>query len=166
MCGGEHHGGGEQRHNEEPPHVQEAFILWKEHHDCHQNRECGHPDRINRDASPGRDRDRHTRGTVDGGKGGTSLTRTDFASVPSVVQAFLSPWGAVTETSASIDRKDDGTSVIVTDYAKAGTVVLRLITVEGGAHHWPGGRKARLDTGKTQEIDANTEILRFFALHP
>ena len=68
--------------------------------------------------------------------------------------------------SASIDRKDDGTSVIVTDYAKAGTVVLRLITVEGGAHHWPGGRKARLDTGKTQEIDANTEILRFFALHP
>jgi polyhydroxybutyrate depolymerase len=101
----------------------------------------------------------------DGGEGDTSLTRTDFASVPSVVQAFLNPWGAVTETSASIDRKDDGTSVIVAEYAKAGTVVLRLITVEGGAHHWPGGRKARLDTGKTQEIDANTEILRFFALH-
>jgi polyhydroxybutyrate depolymerase len=101
----------------------------------------------------------------DGGKGETSLTRTDFASVSSVVQAFLAPWGAVSDTSKSIGAKDDATSVVVTDYAKGGTVVLRLITVEGGAHHWPGGRKARLSEGKTQEIDANTEILRFFALH-
>ena len=29
-----------------------------------------------------------------------------------------------------------------------------------------GGQKARLSEGKTREIDANTEILRFFALHP
>lgn len=101
----------------------------------------------------------------EGGKGDTSLTRTDFASVPSVVQAFLGPWGAVTETSKGIDRKDDGTSVTVTDYKKSGRVVLRLMKVEGGAHHWPGGRKARLDAGKTQEIDANTEVLRFFDLY-
>lgn len=99
-----------------------------------------------------------------GGKGDTSLTRTDFASVPSVVDAFLAPWGGVlAETSRTIDRKDDGTSVVVTDYQKAGRVVLRLMTVKGGAHHWPGGRKARLSEGKTQEIDANSEILRFFA---
>lgn len=99
-----------------------------------------------------------------GGKGDTSLTRTDFASVPSVVKAFLAPWGGVlAETSRTIDRKDDGTSVVVTDYQKAGRVVLRLMTVKGGAHHWPGGRKARLSEGKTQEIDANSEILRFFA---
>ena len=45
-------------------------------------------------------------------------------------------------------------------------VVLRLMTVEGGAHHWPGGRKARMGEGKTQEIQANEEILRFFAAHP
>lgn len=102
-----------------------------------------------------------------GGKGDTSLTRTDFASVASVVKAFLAPWGGVlATTSRTIDRRDDGTSVIVTDYQKGGKVVLRLITVDGGAHHWPGGRKARLSDGKTQEIDANTEILRFFALHP
>jgi polyhydroxybutyrate depolymerase len=99
----------------------------------------------------------------DGGVGGSSLTRTDFASVDSVVQAFLAPWGGVlAKTPRTIDRKDDGTSVIVTDYQKRGRVVLRLMTVEGGAHHWPGGRKARLHEGKTQEIDANTEILRFF----
>lgn len=103
----------------------------------------------------------------DGGQGDTSLTRTDFASVASVVQAFLTPWGGVlAETTRTIDRRDDGTSVIVTDYQKGGKVVLRLMKVEGGAHHWPGGRKARLTEGKTQEIDANTEILRFFAANP
>jgi polyhydroxybutyrate depolymerase len=101
-----------------------------------------------------------------GGRGEASLTRTDFASVPSVVAAFLAPWGEVQRTSRMIDRLDDGTSVTVTDHASGGRVVLRLMTVEDGGHHWPGGRKARLDTGKTEEIDANAEILRFFALHP
>ncbi len=101
----------------------------------------------------------------EGGKGDTSLTRTNFASVASVVQAFLAPWGAgLSDTSREINRKADGTTVIVTNYAKGGRLVLRLMTVEGGAHHWPGGRKARLTKGKTQEIDANTEILRFFDL--
>ncbi|HLQ20144.1 MAG TPA: PHB depolymerase family esterase [Tabrizicola sp.] len=103
----------------------------------------------------------------EGGQGDTSLTRTDFASVNSVVKAFLAPWGGtLIETSRLIDAKDDGTSVTVTDYQKGGQVVLRLMTVEGGAHHWPGGRKARLKEGKTQEIDANTEILRFFKANP
>lgn len=103
----------------------------------------------------------------EGGQGDTSLTRTDFASVASVVQSFLAPWGGVlAETTRNIDRKDDGTSVVVTDYQKGGRVVLRLMTIKGGAHHWPGGRKARLSEGKTQEIDANTEILRFFAANP
>ncbi|MCU0827496.1 MAG: hypothetical protein MUE52_08820 [Tabrizicola sp.] len=110
---------------------------------------------------------RDTMVPYEGGKGDTSLTRTDFASVASVVEAFLAPWGGgLTKTSRSIDRKDDGTSVNITDYAQGGKVVLRLMTVEGGTHHWPGGRKARLNEGKTQEIDAHTEILRFFALHP
>jgi polyhydroxybutyrate depolymerase len=103
----------------------------------------------------------------EGGQGDTSLTRTIFASVPSVVKAFLAPWGGVlAKTSRTIDRKNDGTSVIVTDYQKGGRIVLRLMKVVGGAHHWPGGRNARLSEGKTQEIDANTEILRFFAANP
>lgn len=101
----------------------------------------------------------------EGGKGDTSLTRTNFASVASVVSAFLAPWGGgLSESSREINRKEDGTTVIVTSYAKGDRLVLRLMTVEGGAHHWPGGRKARLSEGKTQEIDANTEILRFFDL--
>ncbi len=103
----------------------------------------------------------------EGGQGDTSLTRTHFASVASVVSAFLAPWGGMlAETSRTIDSRDDGTSVVVTDYQKNGRVVLRLMTVEGGAHHWPGGKKARLKNGKTQEIDANTEILRFFSANP
>ncbi len=101
-----------------------------------------------------------------GGQGDTSLTRTNFASVASVVKAFLTPWGSTTQTSRSIDSKDDGTSVTVTDHAPGSRVVLCLITIEGGAHHWPGGRKARLKEGKTQEIDANIEILRFFKANP
>jgi polyhydroxybutyrate depolymerase len=101
-----------------------------------------------------------------GGRGDRSLTRTDFASVPSVVVAFLSPWGPVDKTSRTIDRRDDGTSLTVTDHKSGGRLVLRLVAVEGGGHHWPGGRKARLTEGKTQELDANAEILRFFALHP
>jgi len=102
----------------------------------------------------------------EGGHGDTSLTRTRFASVASVVQAYLAPWGGgLTQSQSRIDRRDDGTAVAVTNYRQGGAVVLRLMTVEGGAHHWPGGRKARLSEGKTEEIDANTEILRFFALH-
>jgi polyhydroxybutyrate depolymerase len=100
----------------------------------------------------------------EGGPGDTSLTRTDFASVASVVAAFLEPWGGNAEVgSREINRKEDGTSVIVTDHRIGGKIVLRLMTIENGAHHWPGGRKARLKAGKTQEIDANAEILRFFA---
>lgn len=102
-----------------------------------------------------------------GGRGEGSLTRTDFAPVRTVVKAFLAPWGGgIHAVSRSVDRISDGTSVRIGDYSKRGLVILRLITIEGGAHHWPGGRKARLAEGKTQEIDANAEILRFFALHP
>jgi polyhydroxybutyrate depolymerase len=98
-----------------------------------------------------------------GGVGADSLTRTDFSSVDQVVQAFLAAQpGTLTKTTRKIDRHDDGTSVTVTDWSKGGKVRVRLIAIDGGAHHWPGGRKARMSGGKTQEIDANAEILRFF----
>ena len=103
----------------------------------------------------------------EGGDGPDGPSRTDLASTLSVVDAFLAPWGGVLSiTDRRIDRRDDGTAVVVTDYRKGSTAALRLMTVEGGDHHWPGSHKARLRTGKTQEIDANTGILRFFALHP
>ena len=102
-----------------------------------------------------------------GGQGDSALTNTDFASVDAVVAAFLAPWpGPLATTTREIDARDDGTSVTVTDYSAKGRIVLRLQRVEGGGHHWPGGRKERLTTGKTEEITANAEALRFFALHP
>lgn len=103
----------------------------------------------------------------EGGRGEDSLTRTDFASVASVMKAFLAPWGqGLTQSSRRIDRRNDGTAVVETDYAKGGRVVVRLLTIEGGGHNWPGGRKLRSDMAMTEEIDANAEILRFFAAHP
>jgi polyhydroxybutyrate depolymerase len=103
----------------------------------------------------------------DGGRGDNSLTRTNYASVASAVAAFLGPWGSGLSTSTqTINRKADGTTVVVTDTSKGAQLALRLMTIEGGGHNWPGGAKPRSDMAMTEEIDANTEILRFFALHP
>ncbi|MEZ5797219.1 MAG: PHB depolymerase family esterase [Paracoccaceae bacterium] len=99
----------------------------------------------------------------DGGRGESSRTRTKFASVDSVIQAFLRAHpGPLAQTTRHIDRRNDGTSVEITDWQSGGQVRLRLIAVLGGVHHWPGARNPRQSTGKTREIDANTEILRFF----
>lgn len=100
----------------------------------------------------------------EGGVGRSSLTRTDFAPVAAVVRAFLDAQpGTLARSERRIDEvADDGTAVSLTDWSRGGKVRLRLITVEGGAHHWPGGRKARLSSGKTREITANAEILAFF----
>jgi polyhydroxybutyrate depolymerase len=102
-----------------------------------------------------------------GGVGEDSLTRTDFASVADVVQAFLARWpGPLARTDRRVDAvPDDGTSLVVTDWREGGRLRLRLITVEGGAHHWPGGSKARLSTGKTREVRANAAILDFFGTY-
>ena len=100
-----------------------------------------------------------------GGVGEDSLTRTDFSSVDQVTGAFHAAQpGPLAKTTRQIDRADDGTSVRVTDWSDGPSLRVRLITIEGGAHHWPGRRKARLDKGKTQEIAATEEILRFFDL--
>ncbi len=102
-----------------------------------------------------------------GGGGSPSQFARSFAAVSAVRRAFLAQWpGVMTGTTRQVDRHDDGTAVTVTDHASTGRVVVRVITVIGGGHQWPGGRKARAVAGKTQEIRANAKILRFFALHP
>ncbi len=100
-----------------------------------------------------------------GGRGEGALTGTDFAPVEAVVQAFLAAQpGVLSVTSSRIDADPrDGTAAVVKDWARGGKVRVRLITVERGGHHWPGGRKMRMAGGKTREIDANAELLRFFA---
>lgn len=101
-----------------------------------------------------------------GGPGKTSLTRTDFASVASVETAFLTPFPVLARTERVIDPAADGMRVLDRSYADdAGRVQLRILTVEGGGHAWPGSRRATR-AGETRDIDATEEILRFFAAHP
>lgn len=114
----------------------------------------------------------HIHGTEDdmvpyaGGQGANSLTRTDFASVASVEAAFLAPFPMLARTERQIDRVQDGTRVTERNYTDAkGVTQLRILTVEGGGHAWPGSRRA-LRAGETREIEATREVLRFFAEHP
>lgn len=114
----------------------------------------------------------HIHGTADdmvpyeGGKGGSSLTRTDFASVASVEAAFLAPYAMLARTEREIDPVQDGMRVIERNYTDAkGVTQLRIQTIVGGGHAWPGSRRAARQGG-TLDIKANAEILRFFAEHP
>ncbi|MCZ8079653.1 MAG: hypothetical protein O9289_10770 [Rhodobacteraceae bacterium] len=114
----------------------------------------------------------HIHGTADamvpyaGGQGDSSLTRTNFASVASVEAAFLAPFPMLARTEHVIDPAADGMRVIERNYAdERGRVQVRIQTIEGGGHAWPGSRRAARQ-GATQDISATTEVLRFFADHP
>lgn len=114
----------------------------------------------------------HIHGTADpmvpydGGQGDSSLTRTPFASVAAVEAAFLAPHPMLARTERSIDPADDGFRVIERNYADAyGRPMIRILTVIGGGHAWPGSRRATRQ-GQTRDISATTEVLRFFAAHP
>ena len=114
----------------------------------------------------------HIHGTADsmvpyaGGQGDTSLTRTNFASVAAVEAAFLAPFPALARTERVIDRAADGMRVIERNHKDgSGTAQVRILTIEGGGHAWPGSRRAPRQGG-TRDITANAELLRFFAEHP
>ena len=99
--------------------------------------------------------------------GGTSTSGTvRFTGVADEVAAFLAVDGALTRTSRVIDPADDGMSVTEDDYTdRNGHTRLRLMTVQGGRHVWPGqsGPQAKFST---RDIVASAEVLRFFAEHP
>lgn len=114
----------------------------------------------------------HIHGTADanvpyaGGVGDKSISRTNYASVASVEAAFLAPFPMLTRTERIIDPAADGMRVIERNYADGrGRVQVRIQTIEGGGHTWPGSRRAARQ-GATKDISATTEVLRFFALHP
>jgi polyhydroxybutyrate depolymerase len=114
----------------------------------------------------------HIHGTADTsvpyeGGVGEGMTNTDFDAVADLIAAFRRADRARSGPETRIiDPEDDGTRVIQEDYRDAsGRVMVRLMTVEGGGHVWPGGRRAGR-TKATRDISANEEMLRFFALHP
>jgi poly(3-hydroxybutyrate) depolymerase len=98
-----------------------------------------------------------------GGQGDNSITRTDFASVESVVAAFLRPHGRLPLTRTTIDPAPaDGARVLSSAWGEPARPQVVLLAVENGAHVWPGGRRAR-GKGTTQDISATEEVIRFFA---
>lgn len=108
-----------------------------------------------------------TRVPYKGGRGDEGLTQTDFAAVAEVRDAFLEPWGPVVHAQARIDDPDAGSAVRVDDYhTPQGILALRLITVEGGGHAWPGGRRAMREGQVEARLPATTEMLRFLELFP
>ena len=97
-----------------------------------------------------------------GGIGPEGLTETDFSSVSDVAEAC-----AAAETrTLRIKRYAlfpglEGERVLAEDRVTAsGHLVLRVLTVEGGGHEWPGARRF----GR-QRFDANSEIVAFFSQH-
>jgi polyhydroxybutyrate depolymerase len=65
---------------------------------------------------------------------------------------------------------DDGTSYTTETFGQcAGGVEVKRWIIQGGGHSWPGGSLDRLNFTRTRissEIDASSEIWRFFAAHP
>jgi poly(3-hydroxybutyrate) depolymerase len=98
-----------------------------------------------------------------GGPGDSALTRTRHSAAADGAAAFRAAWGRLSETQALIDPVDDGTRVVRRDWLRRNRPAVRLMTVEGGGHVWPGGRRAR-GSGATQDIDASAEVVAFFSL--
>ena len=115
----------------------------------------------------------HIHGTADtnvpyaGGLGSDGKQATDWSSVDEVIAAFVGATGqTLTLSKRVIDPKADDTRVVETDYSDTrGRIMVRLLTVEGGGHAWPGSRRSGRQGG-TSDIDGNAEVLKFFALHP
>jgi polyhydroxybutyrate depolymerase len=111
----------------------------------------------------------HIHGTADdmapyaGGQGDSALTRTRHSAAEDGVAAFRAAWGRLSETQALIDPVEDGTRVVRRDGLRRDRPAVRLMTVEGGGHVWPGGRRARGE-GATRDIDASAEVVAFFSL--
>jgi polyhydroxybutyrate depolymerase len=99
-----------------------------------------------------------------GGVGKKSFVQTDFASVDQVIAAFRRTAGRpLTSVRDVIDPARDGMRVERTRWVTTqGRVQIQLLTVVGGGHHWPGGRRSER-RGATGDIDATTEVLAFFA---
>lgn len=102
-----------------------------------------------------------------GGPGGSGYEDVTFTGVARLVAVWRAAFaGPLTEKTSVIDPADDGMRSVLTDLVDpSGAVPLRLLTVEGGGHTWPGGQRAA-GQANTRDISATAEILKFFALWP
>lgn len=111
----------------------------------------------------------HIHGTADeavpylGGRADKGLTDTDFTRVDALIAAFVAAQPG--PLHLRVTRQDGTRPVERRDWVGAdGRSLVRLLTIEGGAHVWPGGRRATR-AGLGEGVDATREILAFFALY-
>lgn len=90
-----------------------------------------------------------------GGVGDSSLTRTDFAAVADVLADFRRPFGAMAKASSQTSA--GGYRFLRTVWSRGGRARVVLIEIGGGAHEWPGGRRA-----DDQAMSATEEVIAFF----
>lgn len=109
----------------------------------------------------------HIHGTDDrnvpyaGGVGDRSISRVEYTAVAPLIDAFRAPWGRLSARESVIDPAPDGMRTRLTEWRGQGRVRVALMTVEGGGHDWPGGRRSDR-RGATRDIDASAEAIRFF----
>ena len=118
----------------------------------------------------------HFHGTDDafapfkGGKGDTSLTKTNFISVEHSLDAWIKANGCeATPTVTELpDKTDDGCKVTrkVWGQGREGSEVV-LFEIQGGGHTWPGREsRAKFLGNVTKDISANELMWEFFQRHP
>ncbi|GLS85116.1 esterase [Cypionkella aquatica] len=98
-----------------------------------------------------------------GGRGAKSKVKTSFDAIPAQVMALVAAFGDLSQADRLIDPVDDGMQVTQSDYSNGQGVQLRLLSISGGGHGWPGRLSPK---PKASDISATAEALRFFALHP
>jgi polyhydroxybutyrate depolymerase len=99
----------------------------------------------------------------DGGVGPKSLSGVSYPPVRSVIERWVEACGC--GPTPSVERAGVVTSETWTG-GRTGADV-RLITIDGGGHSWPGGRQlAAVWDPPSPALDATSEIWRFFAAHP
>jgi polyhydroxybutyrate depolymerase len=113
----------------------------------------------------------HFHGTSDnnspyqGGVGKQSVSKTNFRSVPNNIEWWVRRNGAKDTPVEKLQRND---VTIVTYRAKDETEVI-LVTIYGGGHTWPGGRrmvkKSRVGA-ISESTSANDMMWEFFKRHP
>lgn len=98
-----------------------------------------------------------------GGQGEDSRVPTAFSPVTAVRDAFLAPWGPVVRAQGL--GGGDGERIRTDDYlARTGQLALRLVTIEGGGHVWPGFIRTVPPRNPPAEpaFSATAEMLQFF----
>ncbi len=95
------------------------------------------------------------------GAPGTGSIKVDGPSVPEV----LAGWRAVDHCGSPTTTKS---GLVTTELARCrhGRAV-KLITIEGAGHQWPGGQIVRTEADPpSTALDATATLWKFFAAHP